>query len=144
MAKETKTNSMPLFPGKGKGKIDIPTSLDLQDNLLTSSLVSEEEDEMMSLINRVKQKTFYEFLVEDWAYGYDNPDDFKAWYIKDIAEKIQKALVEHTNVSLIMPRGHRKSTIMHGLSIYLLLWCDYRDTKVIYLSASEDAAKLTR
>ena len=113
----------------------------LADELLTSSISSELEEEEQKLVSEVRNMSFYDFLVNIWSHGYEHRSHFEAWYIREIAEQIQIALENNTNISLMMPRGHLKSTIMHGLAIYLLLWCRYKDTKVIYLSASQEAAK---
>ena len=123
-------------------RVDIVQSSRLTTDKL-ESIISQgvSGDELYEKIQQFQGVSFHDFLINTWAYGYARPKELQAWYIEEIAYGIQEAIDRKSNLSLIMPRGHRKSTIMHGLSIWALLTLPYLQTTVLYLSATEDSAK---
>ena len=85
--------------------------------------------------------SFWEFIRDVWALGFEHPEYFRAWHIGVIAEDIQECVEEGKNYVAVLPRFHFKSTVLgHAFSIWRLLQST-RDQSVLYLSYSDGMAK---
>ena len=102
---------------------DITTFNDAFDRLATGLLTS----------GKAKVGSFHEFLVNIWAYSFDNPEYFNAWHVGVVAEDIEECLQKGLNYCAILPRFHFKSTLLgHAFSVWRLLTAP-RDCNVLYL-----------
>lgn len=85
--------------------------------------------------------SFYEFTRDIWSQGYEYPEHFHLWHIKQLCEDVQQALDEKKHYVAVIPRGHYKSTVLgHAFTVWRLLTSE-RDTEVVYLSYSENMAQ---
>jgi len=94
------------------------------------------------MLEPYKKMKLHDFLVNVYSQSYlfeDEDGKSTAWkfdqnYIKEVCRDVEKAFTSRSNMSLIMPRGHFKSTLMHAAAIWWFIRGALPITSIFYIS----------